>query len=340
MKIRFILSVTFLLLVSAVVSHYLNQRTAKNALIEWGWDTPFLQDMPQYLARIQELPFDGAVLDVRPDFDAGGYGLSWYLFSTQPLDEAFLTQLENDFANMEWGRFNQNFLRITVHPADVDWFEDWTTTLHNLETWAGFAQALGFQGVMFDTEQYDQVSLFDFVARPNAASVNLTDYAAQARLRGAEVMQALERGYPGLTVILTYGIVRSPTWQPDEYELLLPFVEGMQSARHSATLIDGYENSYIFKHAYEFQQARQQIEATGLGVGFGLWIDPVCGDGGLPETGCGFTPDEFRTALKSAFANTDRYIWIYSEHINWYTGAGIPAEWWAVMNEFAQQKRR
>jgi len=73
---------------------------------------------------------------------------------------------------------------------------------------------------------------------------------------------------------------------------------------------------------------RYWLKITGITV----LIDPYCGDGGLPASGCGFTPDEFKYAVNVALSTSDRYVWIYDEHINWFTGDGIPPIWQDVLD--------
>lgn len=165
-------------------------------------------------------------------------------------------------------------------------------------------------------------------------------------------MRALESGFPGLTILFTYALTVDPVaipadWLEPRYQLLAPFVEGMLSAASDkAMLIDGYESSYIYRDESRFRQAREQMLAVAplygvrieqpLRVAFGLWIDPVCGLGGLPLDGCGFSPTEFKNAVDYAIRYSDRYVWIYSQNINWYTGSGIPENWREMMLTFRQ----
>jgi hypothetical protein len=64
-------------------------------------------------------------------------------------------------------------------------------------------------------------------------------------------------------------------------------------------------------------------------AGFGLWLDYNSGrDGWHPD---GFdrnhlTPDGWRRAVSAALAQTDRYVWIYSERVRWWEGT-VPREY-------------
>lgn len=321
-------------------------------LIEWGWDTPKLQQFGAVLAQAQTLPFDGAIVDVETLLDVRG--LSWTLFGSQPVDQAVLDELAAQYAHLPWGRLTDNFLRLTVHPADIDWFDDdlppfhWVTVNNNAEAWARLTRELGFVGIMLDVEQYGEAHLFDYSQQPQADHISFDAYAEQAFRRGYDYMIALQNGYPGLTVMFTYALTVDFSAPSERYGLLVPFVEGMLSAAApSITLIDGYEHSYIYRDEGQFQWGRNRILTAAPRysasiarfeypprVGFGLWIDPVCGAGGLPLEGCGFTPAEFTTALTNALKHTDRYVWLYSEDINWYTGQGIPPLWQTTLNAF------
>ncbi len=314
---------------------------ASHRLIEWGWDTPRLQEIATVLPRAQVLPFDGLVLDVATPLD--GRGLSWQLFSQQSFTAATVQDLTAEYGDLAWGRLTDNFLRLTLYPTDLDLLGDWQITLANLEQWADLTHALGFRGIMFDVEQYGESRLF---ADPQTGNPD-EDYAQLAFRRGEAVMDALEVGYPGLTVMFTYFLTidLSINAHPERYRLLIPFLEGMLAAADAdTTLIDGYEQSYIFNSEAQFRAARDQIETVRLQfspisrldhpvqVGFGLWIDPVCGAGGLPPEGCGFTPAAFAAALDYAATYSDRYVWVYSQHLNWYTSEGIPPQWWQLID--------
>ncbi len=318
-------------------------------LIDWGWATPRLQDMPGYLDAAQQTAFDGAVIDVHSDRDPRG--LSWDIFGETPLDPAELDALVAAYGNLDWGRYEHNFLRYTVHPADVGWFEDWDTIYANAEAWSGFARELGFVGVMFDVEQYSDANLFEYPAQAGAETGNYSVFMQQAYERGAAFMDVVERGFPGITVMTTFGLLVDPNvtdagdWQRHHYGLLLPFLEGMLSAADDeTTLIDGYENAYLYRTEAEFTAVHDMMNAyeplytdrlaQPMQVGYGLWVDVHCGDGGLPPEGCGFSQEDFREALTYATAHTDGYVWVYSQKINWYTGYGIPGAWRDLFAEF------
>ncbi len=321
---------------------------AEKRLITFGGGVIFLQDVPAVLADAQNTAFDGLVLDIETPRDHRGLG--WSLFTNQPVDQAQLDGLAAQFNGFAWGRLTDNFLRVNIYPGAVDWFEDFSTVLYNLEAVSRLAAQLGFRGIMLDTEQYGDTSLFYFGERPGFYTSTQEQYAAQAFMRGQEVMQALNRGYPGMTVIYTFGISYVAQWQPpnqfalNPYELLTPFINGMIAAADANTvLVDGYEQSYTYTTELQFTDAYNFVRNLVPGMhapdparyrqvlrmGFGLWIDAWCDGSGLRAEPCpgGFTPQSFSAALRFAWRYSDRYVWVYSQGINWFTSAGIPPEW-------------
>ena len=325
-----------------------NHDRHQQRLIQWGHDTPRMQEIPQYAEQINNLPFDGLVLDIATLDD--GRGLSWMLFR-EPIDESLLNDIREQFADYDWGRLTDNFLRVNIFNPSLTW-DDWDIGRANLSKMTKLAQDLGFQGIMFDTEQYGAVDIFDYPAQNTKDPRPFDDYRDLAFQRGIETMEAIQSRYPDITVMLTLGITHrivwfdSPSLDQHRYGLLVPFIESMISvADPTVTLIDGYESSYLYRTEPEFDTAYKWIRggvstqlADGnryrevMQAGFGLWIDPYCGEGGLPEAGCGFTPDEFNRALSFALQHSDRYVWLYNEHIDWFNDEGIPDNWWQTVH--------
>ena len=349
--IGFAISVVFIAyLLYQIIYPAPNHNRDHQRLIQWGHDTPRLQEIPNYADQLSTLPFDGLVLDIASPND--GRGLSWTLFQN-PVDAALLADLREQFVGYEWGNLSDNFLRVTIYNPELTW-DDWTVPLENLKQIAAFAKDLGFKGIMFDTEQYGAMDLFDYPAQQTKDERSFEAYRELAFQRGIDTMQALQEAYPDITIIYTYGITHRLNWfnapPLDEfrYGLLVLFIEGMISAADPiVTLIDGYEGSYLYRTENEFSTAYKWIRggvstqlADGqayrekMQAGFSLWIDPYCGDGGLPEAGCGFTQDEFAATLSLALQHSDRYVWLYDEHIDWFNNEGIPEGWWNTINAF------
>ncbi len=327
-----------------------NKRT-----LEMGWQTPKLQEMPQYIEVAQTLPFDGIIFDI--DVPGPARGLSWKLFGDEPVDQTLLDGIVVDLEGMEWGKLTDNFIRVNIAPGNVDWFDDFDTLLNNLEEIARLAYQLDFQGIMLDTEQYrsSNYRLFDYQTLPYSERYDFDEYSEQVYQRGQEIMQALNRGYPGITVLYTFGIsLVSQIGAPDDLSnhpegLLKPFIEGMiAAADEETTLVDAIEGSYGYTSEQQFLVAYKLIKGLThdlvvrdperygevMQAGFGLWIDHDCGEGPLQPGGCpnGFTPESFQRALALAQYYSERYVWVYSERVSWYTGEGIPVEWHTALD--------
>jgi hypothetical protein len=319
-------------------------------LIEWGWRTPKLHRMPEHIDAYQSLPFDGLILDAKSKRDDRGMG--WTLYNSEALPQAEFDEVRSSVSGLEWGRLTDNFLRFNLSSENViDWHADFTPTLANAEAWASVAHDLDFAGIMLDTEQYSQISIFAYEEQPDRDQYTRADYEQLAFTRGQEFMQALNRGYPGLTVMFTFGL-SSRQFFPPEYWLMNPFIEGMIDAADDGTvLVDGFEGAYYFKNEPDFILGRGLIAdytpdtfsrdpdryREKVRVGFGLWLDYNCGEAGLLPDGCpgGHTPNSFARAIDLASLYSDEYVWLYSERVNWLTGEGIPPEWADVLEDLS-----
>jgi hypothetical protein len=246
-------------------------------------------------------------------------------------------------------KFTDNFLRVNVTPGDVDWFDDFSPIIANATIAATIANRGRCKGILFDVEPY-AFPLFDFHKLSNPAKRTWNDYCDQARLRGAEYMNALQKGFPGLTVFLTFGY--SIAWaqmengkkqlQDCSYALLPSFLDGMVSAaRGKARLVDGCELSYSFKERKLFRRDyrtmregllpivrdRDKYQKT-ISIGFGLWMDfnshkkPWSTNDFSKNY---FSPAEFLSSANFALESCDEYVWIYTQTPKWWTEKGTAA---------------
>jgi hypothetical protein len=318
---------------------------------------PSLQEMTDVIEAFQQTPFDGLILDIATPNDRRG--LAWTVFGDQRVDHAQLDRLAERFSGFNWGRLTDNFLRVNIYPATVDWFDDFDAIIDNMEALARLAYQLGFGGIMLDTEQYPGVEIFDYTKQKYKNQHDYAAYDAQVFLRGQEVMRALNRGFPGISVLYTFGLSTGAQFGGGRdllpytgSGLLTAFIEGMiDAAGETTTLVDAFEASYTYTQEAEFLAAYKLIKdftrdvyarnPTAYGeatqAGFGLWIDQGCGDAGLTSSMCGFTPESFQSTVELALKYSDRYVWIYSQSINWHTGEGIPPEWQTAIDSFRQE---
>ncbi len=318
-------------------------------LIEFGWDEPGTGFLRTNIAQMQRTPFDGCVFhaDYRTTTDAKG-SFTWESWGSRAFTRADVQEAFADLRATRFGKFNQNFLRFNTTPAKLDWFDDYSAVLTNATLAAELARTGRCPGLLFDIEQYEG-PLFNYRKQRDAKTKSWDLYAAQVRKRGSEVMQAFQKGYPGLTVFLTFGY--SLPWLESyqgkgpladcNYGLLAPFLDGMiASARGKTRLVDGHEISYAYQTAAQFVAARKAMSQDLLPIvrdpekyrqvvslGFGIWLDNDWRKRGWDTNDFSrnyFSPDTFETSVREALQTADEYVWIYSESPRWWSDAGTP----------------
>jgi hypothetical protein len=318
-------------------------------LIEFGWDEPGTSFLRGHLAELERTPFDGCVfhVDARPARGAPA-SFTWLGWGRRAFtaDELGAARADLEAIAGSRSRFRHNFLRFNTTPADLDWFDDYSAVVANARLAAELARDGRCPGILLDTEQYEG-KLFDYRKQRDAGRRPWPEYAAQARLRGREVMAALQEGYPDLTVFLTFG--DSLPWKQGErgrkpmaecaYGLLVPFLDGMiEAARGRTRIVDGHELSYGYRDASAFLDARRAITRDAatlasdraaygrvVSAGFGLWLDYDWRKKGWnaqdPDKNY-FSPGGFETALRAALEQSDEYVWIYTETPRWWSPSG------------------
>jgi hypothetical protein len=120
------------------------------------------------------------------------------------------------------------------------------------------------------------------------------------------------------------------------YGLLAPFLDGMYDvASEKARIIDGFEFSYAYKDAQQFDDALVTTKQKALNFvadrdrylkhlsqSFGLWMDNDWRNKGWDTNDATknyFTPEQFEKSLTKALATADEYVWIYTEEPKWWT---------------------
>ena len=316
-------------------------------LIEFGWDEPDPAFMMRHVQEMRATPFDGCVFHLVADHEDPPPNFTWQCWGRVRYERAAFDGCVSDLlAAHDAGGFTDNFLRFNTTPADIDWFDDFSAVLHNAEIAAGVAREGRCAGILFDIEQYN-AQLFDYPALRASTGRDWDAYAAQARLRGAEVMDAFQRGFPGLAVFLTFGYClpwnqmqrRGAPLDAVPYGLLAPFLDGMTDACDAgATLIDGHESSYAYREPEQFDEARRRLLSDVLDivaeparyanvfrVAFGLWLDCDWRDHGWDAqdfTKNHHQPEQFAACLRRALNLADDYVWIYTETPRWWSDEG------------------
>ena len=137
--------------------------------------------------------------------------------------------------------FTDNFLRFNVMPGDIDWFDDFSAVTHNAQQAARVAREGHAAGILFDIEQYAQ-PLFNYSKQRDAGTKSCDVYAAQARLRGRELMDAFQSAYPDLRVMMTFAYCLPLSATSDgtpmaktDYALFAALIDGMLDAARGNT---------------------------------------------------------------------------------------------------------
>jgi hypothetical protein len=313
-------------------------------LIEFGWDEPDTAFMRAHAAEMDQTPFDGVVFHIKGD-------LAWQTWGNRRFEEKDIEQGVADLKAAPFKKLTHNFLRLNTSPAKIDWFDDHAAVLHNVALVARAAREGGCEGVLFDTEQYEG-QLFDYGKQRDAKTKSWDQYAVQVRLRGREVMQAFQEGYPDLTIFLTFGYSLpreeaggDPARLPKaHYGLLAPFLDGMvEAAKGKTKIVDGHELSYGYKDTSRFATAYQAMKSGVLpfvhadhdrygqvfSFGFGVWMDHNWRTNGWNETDFSrnyYTPEAFGKTVNTALRTSDEYVWIYTETPRWWSDQGTPVK--------------
>lgn len=320
----------------------------RKKIIAWGgidWYSPATIQMN--IRKIEELPFDGTVLQ---GFKANKGGeevmFDWLCFGQERFERQQLTQTIELLRNIDFQRFTNNFLRFNVTPGDVDWFDDFGAILHNARLWAEVAKETGMKGWMFDVEDY-KGQVFDYRKERYAQQKTFEEYAQQARLRGRQLMQAIQDGYPDIVILLTLGqsycleaSQRPGGLREDGYGLLPAFLNGMiEAAGPQVRLVDGNERAYGYLTARDYFRGLHDIRRRALalvpkelrrkyrarmGASMALYVNYVFAlhdaPGGLPTYY--LTPEErlrlFEQNVYYALKTADEYVWCYSEGLSWW----------------------
>ncbi len=319
-------------------------------LIEWGFDEPGPAFMRAHLAEMERSPFDGVVYHLDCVLPKGERYLGqfhWQAWGTRVFHAEEFDSALVDLKATRFRRLRSNFLRFNTTPGNVDWFDDHAPILNNARLAARIAREAGSVGLMFDIEQY-QGRLFDYRRQRDAQRKSFAVYAAQARKRGREVMQAFQSGYPDLTIMLTYGYclpwVQTEA-HPDrlertDYGLLPAFLDGMvEAAKGRTRIVDGFELSYGYKHAKQFADGYRMMKEGVLPIvarpdrykryvsaAFGVWVDNDWRRLGWDTRRTNrnyFTADALTTSVREALRRTDEYVWIYTESPRWWSDHGV-----------------
>jgi hypothetical protein len=313
---------------------------SSSKLIELGWGTPSPTYVRTYVQEMEQLPFDGLVLDLKGNTgpsDTRGH-LSWNVWGAKALQASDYSEAIEALQQIQFKRFTDNFLRFNIAPGNIDWYDErFGAVLANAGLTARLVRQCHLTGLFLDTEQY-RGKAFHYPSQPHHQEHSFAEYQMQVRQRGREFIQALT-AEAAFTVLLTWGYSYVfQTGQPLDtalYGLLPAFLDGLlDGATPDTRIYDGWEGAYGYKTEQNFQKAydimrHRSLEWTGVQeqfrryyrASFGIWVDNGKVWDTQDFTRNYFTPTAFEQAVRLALNRTDRYVWIYSEKTRWWDGS-------------------
>lgn len=333
--------------------------TKRKKIIEWGWDEPDTKFMRQNIEKMEQFPFDGLVFHAT---SGKGDNLAWEVWGGRKFAPDDFKQAVEDLKATKFNRFSDRFLRVNVTPAKTDWFDDhvWSSVANNFSVAAHVAKEGGCKGFMFDTEQYEGVTVFDYRQQKDKDKKTFAEYQAKVRQRGREWIKAVNKHYSDITILLTFGYDISywQTAKPKDrstaaYGLLADFLDGvLDGCAKETVIVDAYEFAYPYKERKQFEQAYESITKKDLDwtgspekyksqvkAGFGLWMDHKKKGWDVADFSKNyFSPSEFEAAVRAALEVSDGYVWIYSERPKWWTNEMLPKEYVDALMKAGKRK--
>ena len=318
-------------------------------LIEYGWDSQTPAFIAEHIRDMEKRPFDGLIFRL-----AGGTDV----LDPKPWDESkFAADLEA-IPRIEWKQFTDNFVAMLA-ASNEDWENDehWANILKHAQQMTRAARLAKCVGVCFDAEPYGE-NPWAYKKGPITDTGKFDQFEGVVRRRGSQFMLSIESEIPSPKVLLFYTFnyfqnlcvpmdhaARKRRLAKNANALLPAFIEGMLlAANPGAEIIDGNEDAYYYSDSAKYfaayhavtQRARYMVtpevwpayrehyrmgQALYVDQYYGLRTEKFLGDFMLPEERPKWMEHNTYWALYIA----DRYVWCYSERMNWWKGNDVPA---------------
>ncbi|MFH1616488.1 MAG: SUMF1/EgtB/PvdO family nonheme iron enzyme, partial [Planctomycetota bacterium] len=318
----------------------------RKKLFQWGYGDPDTSHFPVLIGDMLEQPLDGTVFRAKPLGGTMGE-FNWESWGSTIYTREQMQHAVDEMQATDFGRFTETFLRLNVTPGNVDWFDDYSAILANCGTAAWIVEQGGARGIMLDTEAYEG-QLWDYNTRKYTAK-SFEEYCTQVRLRGRQVIEAMQAENPYILVFVTVSYTYiwkmmerdGTTLLTCDHGLLPSFIDGLiEGAGPGVRLIDAYEWAYLNRTLAEFQEERQVFESDCLPIvrdpasyaskfelAFPVWLDygNRWGDWHYDPNEFYlnyYTPKQFNQTLKAAMQVADEYVWIYNEWLFWWDAYG------------------
>jgi len=322
--------------------HLPGQERIAKKIVEYGWDVPYPEFVRDHIQEMETRPFEGII------FRTKGFN---HVFDLRPWEKEKLQPQLDALSRIRWGKFTDNFLTLySASKWGMDWYNDehWKTIEENLKLFSLAVKTGNCVGVCFDPEPYDTDP---WVFQGNTKDKSFAEVCLQVRQRGKQFIQALEAHTPELKLLsfFQFGLYDAILDEPDakvrqqklqkQWMVLLPaFYQGIvEGAGPKTVIIDGNETAYYYEDSERFFRAYHTIRQRALSlvpeelrtkyheqvqVGMALYIDQVMGV--RPRDVLShYMPHEdqlkfFEHNVYYALTTTDKYVWCYSERMNWW----------------------
>lgn len=156
------------------------------------------------------IPADGMVIHMNANVTIDGkpFQASRHtVFKGIPWKREWFREAEADLKATKFRQFTDNFLYIATSGYNSNLFDDryWETICHNAGILADIAKKNGLKGIFFDIEHYGGTKVWPvFKFDPNGKK-NFAECQQQARKRGREMMRAIAKAYPDITMVAVLG---------------------------------------------------------------------------------------------------------------------------------------
>jgi hypothetical protein len=273
--------------------------------------------------------------------------------------------LSNEWAPLKgvtWTRMKNNFAIVHVDRPN-DFFDDWTATIQSFQNLALVLRDVGIQGIMFDNEEY-QRTLWHYPADMKyAATKSLSDYYAQARLRGGQIITAIQSVYPEIEfMVLLSPADNCPStpdlvnaWSRNPNNVAGAFTVGMMASSTKA-IVDGNEVAYNYRTQAEFDVS-YQWRKSGIVTGASpcpfipaslnsSWSNRISVSEAVYNRGISYANGVYKSmssgimqeVLGMALRGVDKYAWLYWEDArSWYNPVGstygVSSDWYNAVEQ-------
>lgn len=322
-------------------------------LIATGWDKVDQKRLKDYVRQMEQQPFQGVMMSVvgeQPDGRPCGVR---NLQTAQPWERTWFEGAIADLKSIEFRQFTDNFVSTGANPGDVDWFDDegWARVAEHWGIAAWVAKEAGFRGVLFDPEPYTKPhAQFRYGAQAGHEAHTFDEYCRKARERGRQVMGAVVREYPDLTVFCYFmnSVNRHTTTVADPmplleaggYGLFPSFIDGwLDTAPPTVTFVDGCESAYLFNSERQYLRSAVKIKGdcqvlvapenrakyrAQVQVSYGVYLDAYWNPADSEWSRWRIDCEDRKPAqqllrnVRNAVESCDEYVWIYGEKFRWW----------------------